>query len=200
MSRSYKEDLRRRILRAAFIEFGKRGYDRANLDDVARSLGISRGTIYIYFKSKQNIFEAISTQMLQRFRRLMKHHEWTRGDIAATARSFYKESKVNDPRGSEKMTVEILAEASRNRELRKQRLTINKKMQRMIADAIQSEIRTRPRTGKELREIALGAIALYNGLDMLRALGYSEKEAENAWTRTISMITRSEMRRMENKT
>src|SRR5487761_284235 len=197
VTKSYKEELRRRILRAAFAEFGRKGYDKTSLDDVAKVVGIARGTIYLYFKSKKEIFEAISAQMLKGFRMLLEQHEWTKGDIASTARSFYRESKGSNPSVSARMTVEMMAESSRNEELRKQRLAENRKMQEIIIDVIQSELRRRIRNDLEVKEIALGAIALYNGLDMLRILGYRQKEIENAWTRTISMITRSEVQKLE---
>ncbi len=31
-------------------------------------------------------------------------------------------------------------------------------------------------------------IALYNGLNMLKVLGYKDQEIEDAWTRTVSLI------------
>ncbi len=197
VTKDYKDESRRRILRAAFVEFGKKGYDKTNLDEVAKTVGIARGTIYLYFRSKREIFEAISTQMLDRFRRLLEQHEWTRGDIASAARSFYRESKSRNPAGSARMTVEMLAESSRNDELRRQRLAENRKMQEIITDVVQKELGRKRRADGEVKDIALGAIALYNGLDMLKILGYTEREIENAWTRTISMITHSEVQRLK---
>jgi hypothetical protein len=39
-----------------------------------------------------------------------------------------------------------------------------------------------------VRELALGMIALYKGLNMLKVLDYKVQEIEDAWTRTISLI------------
>jgi AcrR family transcriptional regulator len=39
--------------------FGKRGLHRATLDDVAREAGITKGTIYLYFPSKADLFVAM---------------------------------------------------------------------------------------------------------------------------------------------
>ncbi len=47
------------ILRAAFRVFGTRGLHQATLDDVARAAGITKGTIYLYFPSKADLFVAM---------------------------------------------------------------------------------------------------------------------------------------------
>jgi AcrR family transcriptional regulator len=47
------------ILAAAFEEFAAKGYAEARLDDVAQRAGIAKGTIYLYFKSKERLFCAV---------------------------------------------------------------------------------------------------------------------------------------------
>lgn len=47
------------ILEAASKVFGARGLHRATLDDVAREAGITKGTIYLYFPSKIDLFVAM---------------------------------------------------------------------------------------------------------------------------------------------
>lgn len=47
------------ILEAAFRVFGSRGLHQATLDDVARAAGITKGTIYLYFPSKADLFIAM---------------------------------------------------------------------------------------------------------------------------------------------
>lgn len=47
------------ILEAAFEEFAAKGYAEARLDDVAERAGIAKGTIYLYFKSKELLFRAV---------------------------------------------------------------------------------------------------------------------------------------------
>jgi len=49
----------RQILEAAFQVFGTRGLHKARLEDVARAAGISKGTIYLYFPSKADLFSAM---------------------------------------------------------------------------------------------------------------------------------------------
>lgn len=44
------------ILDAAFEVFGEEGFARTKLDDVARRAGVSKGTLYLYFDSKEALF------------------------------------------------------------------------------------------------------------------------------------------------
>ncbi|HEY0351636.1 MAG TPA: helix-turn-helix domain-containing protein, partial [Gemmatimonadales bacterium] len=44
------------ILDAAQQVFGESGFARAKLDDVARLAGVSKGTLYLYFDSKETLF------------------------------------------------------------------------------------------------------------------------------------------------
>ena len=50
---------REAIMDAALEVFGTSGLDGAGVEDIARSAGIGKGTIYLYFKSKEEIFDAI---------------------------------------------------------------------------------------------------------------------------------------------
>ncbi|MCA9988618.1 MAG: TetR/AcrR family transcriptional regulator [Anaerolineales bacterium] len=55
-----KQDERRNeILAAALQAFSENGYDKTSIDDVVRATGLSKGTIYWYFKNKQALFTAL---------------------------------------------------------------------------------------------------------------------------------------------
>ena len=44
------------ILKAAFDVFAAHGYEATRIDDVARKAGIAKGTIYLYFRDKDQLF------------------------------------------------------------------------------------------------------------------------------------------------
>src|SRR5580704_8444273 len=52
-------DRREAILAAALDEFSARGFANARLDDVARRAGVAKGTIYLYFKDKEALFQEL---------------------------------------------------------------------------------------------------------------------------------------------
>jgi AcrR family transcriptional regulator len=47
------------ILAAALASFAERGFAATRLDDVAARAGISKGTLYLYFNGKEELFEAV---------------------------------------------------------------------------------------------------------------------------------------------
>ncbi|MDM8016364.1 MAG: TetR/AcrR family transcriptional regulator [Rhizobium sp.] len=46
------------ILEAGLALFAERGFAATRLDDVAKRAGIAKGTVYLYFSSKESLFEA----------------------------------------------------------------------------------------------------------------------------------------------
>lgn len=54
-----KEARPEEILAAALDVFVERGFARARLEEVARRAGVTKGTIYLYFKSKEALFKAV---------------------------------------------------------------------------------------------------------------------------------------------
>jgi AcrR family transcriptional regulator len=47
------------ILAAALASFAERGFAATRLEDVAARAGVSKGTLYLYFKGKEELFEAV---------------------------------------------------------------------------------------------------------------------------------------------
>jgi AcrR family transcriptional regulator len=59
-ARSAKAAARRdAILDAALDEFSARGFEAARLDDVAKRADVAKGTIYLYFKDKEDLFQEL---------------------------------------------------------------------------------------------------------------------------------------------
>lgn len=52
------------ILTAAIEEFSARGFAATRLDDVARRAGVAKGTIYLYFRDKESLFQELVRAML----------------------------------------------------------------------------------------------------------------------------------------
>ena len=50
---------RRQILEGARTVFLNAGFDGASMNDIVREAGVSKGTLYAYFNSKEDLFEAI---------------------------------------------------------------------------------------------------------------------------------------------
>ena len=57
-------ETRDRIVKAAISVFGQVGYDAAAMSEVATQAGVAKGTLYLYFPSKEKLFEEIYLQCL----------------------------------------------------------------------------------------------------------------------------------------
>lgn len=69
------------IIAAALASFADKGYAATRLDDVAADAGISKGTIYLYFPTKEELFRAVVRQAV------LPNLEAAEADIAAHAGS-----------------------------------------------------------------------------------------------------------------
>jgi len=54
-----REATRRHIVRQAAGEFARLGFDQANINTIAEQAGIGKGTIYLYFENKRELFLAM---------------------------------------------------------------------------------------------------------------------------------------------
>ena len=60
-------DKREAIMRAAIKVFARRGYFNAKVADIAKEAGIADGTVYLYFKSKDEILHSVFDQAMEEF-------------------------------------------------------------------------------------------------------------------------------------
>lgn len=60
------DEKRKRILECAFDVVLRYGYQRMTMDDVAKATGMSRPALYLQFKNKGEIYQAIASEMMGR--------------------------------------------------------------------------------------------------------------------------------------
>jgi len=65
MNRNLSVERRRKILDAAKERFAKFGYEQTQMEHMAKSLGISNGLVYHYFKSKAELFDEVIGEMFE---------------------------------------------------------------------------------------------------------------------------------------
>ena len=63
---------RQAILDAAREVFGELGYDVATVRDIIRRTGLAAGTFYNYYRSKEEVFEALADDGARRFSPILK--------------------------------------------------------------------------------------------------------------------------------
>jgi AcrR family transcriptional regulator len=63
---------RQAILDAARAVFGELGYETATVRDIIRRTGLASGTFYNYYKSKEEVFDALADDGARRFRPILR--------------------------------------------------------------------------------------------------------------------------------
>lgn len=72
----------RKILDAAELEFGARGFHEASVASITANAGVAQGTFYIYFDSKERLFGALVADLGRRLRSYL--HEAVAGAESRT--------------------------------------------------------------------------------------------------------------------
>lgn len=67
-----KDERRRQLLEAAIRVFGNKGYHHSQISDIIKEAGVARGTFYLYFESKREIFDGVITTLFEMVRSQVK--------------------------------------------------------------------------------------------------------------------------------
>ncbi|MXQ13385.1 TetR/AcrR family transcriptional regulator [Microvirga makkahensis] len=108
------------ILEAAFEEFVQKGYAATRLEDVAARAGVTKGTIYVYFENKEQVFVAMVRELSRPVH--VQAEEFAESSASSTAEflraylCFLYRILATDPRGREIFRL-LIAEANRFPEL-----------------------------------------------------------------------------------
>src|SRR5690606_14222224 len=88
-----KNERRESILDAAEEMFFSKGYERCSMDDIARTAQLSRALLYVYFKDKAAMLQAIvlrsARRLRDRFESALVEQQQGIDQIASIARAYY---------------------------------------------------------------------------------------------------------------
>jgi AcrR family transcriptional regulator len=84
--RRRKADRPGEIVQAALAVFGEKGFAAARLDEIAARAGVSKGALYLYFETKEDLFRAVVEQAIapnmQMIRAMIAAHPGPFSDLA----------------------------------------------------------------------------------------------------------------------
>jgi len=184
----YKEEAKTRILTAANQVFGEKGYRQATMDDVAKKLGVSKGALYLYFASKEELFEAICRTEPLAFKEILYSSFSENTNPIESAGEFF--DKMLKRYGSNSgLSFEIFSEASHNPRLRR----VLKKTQDEYAATLMSYLDEGRKRGflsenLDLRFLTYALIGLWNGIETLVVTGLPIEDARRAWLEGFKAI------------
>ncbi|UIY29096.1 TetR/AcrR family transcriptional regulator [Neorhizobium galegae] len=76
------------ILDAAFEEFIEHGYTAARVEDIAARIGVTKGTVYVYFPTKEVLFSAMARHIAVPFEDVLADARELTGSCAERLRSL----------------------------------------------------------------------------------------------------------------
>jgi TetR/AcrR family transcriptional regulator, transcriptional repressor of aconitase len=117
VSQAYWDRRRAQILDAAIVCFARQGFHRATMDDIVHQSRLSPGAIYNYFKSKEEIIEAIAEERHAKEEQFIVQAGKEASLVRALHRirdAFFGELTDAKERLRRRVSIQLWAEAQRN--------------------------------------------------------------------------------------
>ncbi len=163
------EERKTQIMDAAEQVFTHKGLDEARMDDIAEETGLSKGTLYLYFKSKDDLVIAILDRL---FGDVLEQFKARKNNELSATEAIWKftEAAIHDYK---KMLVmmpiayEFLALAFRNTIVQKALKNYFKIYMNSLIPIIQRGIDSGEFRQVDAQEVAIAAGAIYEGTVLL---------------------------------
>ncbi|SMC54176.1 TetR/AcrR family transcriptional regulator [Rhizobium sp. RU36D] len=103
------------ILDAAFEEFVAHGYSAARVEDIADRIGVTKGTVYVYFPTKEDLFSAMIGHISAPLQDLLAESRELTGSSAEKLRAFLllAYDKITRDRRARELMRFIISEGAR---------------------------------------------------------------------------------------
>ncbi|TFG30425.1 TetR/AcrR family transcriptional regulator [Candidatus Thorarchaeota archaeon] len=184
----YKEQAIRNIVEAGAYVFNEKGYHKTKMDDIAEKLGVSKGAIYQYFKSKEQLF----FEVIDFFLRSRKDEIMTiliSGDPKQIASAKFLKMKIERAQQTRSFGLDLFLEAARNEKLRKKMTAVYEESFTEFLDHIDRL----KREGIIKREADVGVVwrgivALRDGLLNSILFGANIKAVTETWEQIATIL------------
>ena len=183
----YKEIAKSKIIEAAAKVFAQKGYHQTTMDDVAKELGVSKGALYSYFKSKEDLLREISLQSHQTLRDIVNTACGSHDLMQALEDIFTKITQKY--KGNLHANFEIVALSSHDSEMKKIIMEDYKKDIATVESFIEDRMKYgKLRTDVSTRVLAELFVSLYIGTMAKLILGFDSKEVHDNWVEAMILI------------
>ncbi len=180
----YREEAKNKILEAAFQEFSEKGFHQTTMEDVAKRVGVSKGALYLYFNSKEELFKGIYERAPQALGDIMRSSFKGNDFVESSGQIF--DRMVQQYASNPSLSFEIFAEATRNPDLKKVlRANYDKYVNVMVGFLKEQKAEVRSTKDLDLRALAQALISLWNGMEALLVVGYPVAEVKRAWSEAL---------------
>ncbi|OLS20850.1 MAG: putative HTH-type transcriptional regulator YfiR [Candidatus Thorarchaeota archaeon AB_25] len=195
----YKEKARRSIIESAAQVFAEKGYHKTKMDDIAEKLGVSKGAIYQYFKSKEQIFVEVIDFFMQ-FKKDEVMSIILSDNPMRIASAEFLEMKIDRALHTQSFGLDLFLEAARNESLRER---MAEKYQKIYDEFIghTEELKEKGVIKKdaEVGVVWRGIVALRDGLISSILLGVNVSDVIETWVKITNMLLKEVLVEVENK-
>ena len=190
VSAQYKIEVKGKIVESALIAFSRYGYDKTRMDDIAEAAKVSKGTLYLYFRSKEELFYAISETNILRLKEQLSTLMATRKEeLVSNAEKFYENFHNETGQDFDKVFFEIIAESPRNPKLKRMLYEHRLRIIDIVTEYLNLQVeRDLFAKDVDIKAISAGLVSLFNGLSISKVSGMSESNNKQAWKETIRAI------------
>jgi len=176
----YKEDAKRRIIEAAMDVIAERGCDQMTIDDVAKKLNVTKGAVYWYFKSKEELVAAVLKKFQDTIERTSFESFYNR-PIEDVFSSLFERFSLTDDR-QRAIFFEMFALAARNSDVRHATREYYTGLVSTFEEAIKREKKRHfIQTQADPHTLALLMVALYSGLQNYEMVWMFQNEIKDLW-------------------
>lgn len=194
----HKLEIRDRIVAGALNAFSKKGFDKTRMDDIAIESGVSKGTIYIYFKSKEELFYELCEKNLVELREqlfsllVINHEDDNAGNVELISDAKGSYNSFNQFENSYIIFLEILSKSTRNKKLKSILYSQNEKIVITVKERIMNSMKNDKTTNlpeeKEIDSMVMSLMTVYNGLMINSLLGVKEETNKRTWVDSVNRI------------
>lgn len=166
------EERREQIISAAINVFARLGFHDARMDDIVTESGLSKGALYWYFNSKDDIIAAIMDRFIDREQEGMESALQQEAPVTEKLLRLH-DLFVEDMRGMMGLMpilYEFYASATRKAAVRKALVRFFQPVRKVLSDLIKQGIERGEFKPVDADVVAVGLIAFYEGLLLLAVL------------------------------
>ncbi len=184
----YKETAKQRIIEAGARVFIERGYYRTSMDNIAEALGVSKGAIYQYFKSKQQLFFEVIEFILEAQKDEVMSIILSDNPMHIASEEFL-EMKIRRALQTRSFGLDLFFEAARNETLRNRMSEMYDMSYREFASHVE-RLKNQGKIKKDA-DVSVtwrGLVALRDGLISSVFFGADVSDAKKTWGKVAAML------------
>ena len=171
----YREEAKKKIISAGYDVMSKKGYCDTTLDDIASHVGVSKTTLYLYFKNKEDLVMEIIRSVHEEIhvKSVTLFHEYPILEAYSRLLEIFLDRDI-DRIG---FTYDIFALSSKNARIREiHQQYMESVMENVTQGIICLQNKGVIRQNADPKTLALGMIALLNGLSAMLLKGMNKDE------------------------